>query len=163
MISKDPWEHDLPEPSASLNLPEPVTASKHPSFDLLRPSERLDLFTDIQAESPGEPIEIVLRKAGISEKVYKEIIDDSDYMLMLHRKCISRRLGPSMAKVYDVVLEGALAGDAAMVKTIMGTGANLSPDNVTLVNQNLMNMSTPELMKELEFMQDELKKQSGDD
>jgi len=163
MTKSDPWTPDIEEHSADLKIPVDVIVSKYPSFDHLRPSEKLDLFTDIQAENPTKPIELVLREANINETMYKDIVDDPDYMTILHSKCIARRLGPRLAKIYEKLADAAENGDPAMIKTVLSTGANLSPDSVAYVNHNLINMSNPELIKQIESVKEGLERLNKND
>jgi len=159
----DPWKVTVETRSQDSDLPVPAeTPLGYPSFDTLRPSERLDLFTDIQANNPNDPIELVLRRAGVDWGMYKSIIDESDYIKMLHIKCISRRLGPRLSKIYDKMGEGAEQGDPVMMKMVMATDPNKGPESVTHINQQLVNMSNSELLKELEHLQAEAKELGGD-
>lgn len=162
MAESKPYIPSLPSKPADLGEPEIEISIQYPDFSQKRPAEKLDAFTDIQAECWGDSLEIVLRKVGIDESEYKSIIDSPDYMRTLHRKCIDRRVGPRLAAIYEKLAANAESGDPVFVKMAMQTNPDNTPDHLTVVNQQLVNMTNSELEKELEHLQTELKELDND-
>ncbi len=161
-MTEDPWVPSITEKSADLGISQPPIVLKYPDFAQKRPAEKLDAFTDIQAENWGDPMEIILQKCGIDEGEYKNIIDNPDYMRELHRKCTDRRYGPRLAAIYEKVAEAAEAGDPVFAKMVMASDPAKGPESVTFVNAHIANMTDSELGKHLEHLQSELKALSDD-
>ena len=87
---------------------------------------------------------------GIPHDTYKLITKESNYIKTVHDKSMRMNLVPHLPAIYGKLGEDAEFGDAAAIKMAMQTGDKLNPENVTLINQNLVHMDMSQLVKELE-------------
>ena len=94
---------------------------------------------------------------GISMDDYKLITSESNYTDMIHDKSYKMVLMPYIPRAYKKLGEDAEFGDAQAIKMVMQTGDKLSPEKVTLINQNLIHMDVNQLVKELDQLKIEAK------
>jgi len=142
----------------SMHLPEVLPPIKYKEFDDLHYEDKLEILTDEMVHRPeGTAVQILLRDLGISEQEYKEIISNDEYPKMLKQKTIRERALPEYPYVIKTMTEGAVDGDDTKMKSYLQVVGSVAPDNLTLVNQNIMGMTDAELALETEKLLRELK------
>lgn len=123
---------------------------KYPEFSELPLNKQIDILTDeIASDVDGRSIEMVLEEVGATQDDYFKIIRDKNYAKMMHDKSYTYKMLPHLPSVYERLGQEAAGGDKVAMKLVLQTGDKLSPENVTIINENLLHMDTSQLKKEL--------------
>lgn len=151
----DPFEPSKPE--YSLDKPEILPPIKYPEFEKLHYTDKLEILTDGMVNRDSDyAIELLLRDLGISWEQYKQVISNEEYVKLLKDKSTREKFAPYIPHIMETLGREAAAGNDAKLKNALQTMGSMAPDNLTLINQNISNMSTEELKLEAEKLVREL-------
>ena len=95
-------------------------------------------------------VEQMIRDMGITYPEYKVIIASQDYLKLLKDKSTREKFAPYIPHIMETMGREAAAGDDSKMKSALQVMGSIAPDNLTLVNQNIMNMTDDELKVETE-------------
>ena len=137
-------------------IPE-LIEPKYPGFDNLAIHKQVEILSTELAINPGVPIDILLPDIGCSQETYVKITLQKGWGDKLRDKCKAIQMTPHMAKIFQTTALDAADGDPAKLKIAMQMYDVLTPETQTIINQNLLHMERPQLIKEMEQTLEEAK------
>jgi len=137
----------------SMGEAEILPPIKYPKFEELDKIDQLEvLTTEVVMNQGAYPIEILLGNLGISYELYYELIADPEYINVISEKSARHILAPQLPAIYKKLGEGAADGNDSKIKLVLQATSSLTPDSLTLINQNYADMSNEEIMKEIKLL-----------
>lgn len=131
---------------------------RHPNFSKLNKLEQFEVFMEEMVNrDPRQSLDLFLVETGISKKEYNRLVKHEDYVNEMHDRSLREKFAPYLPAIYDAMGREAANGDMTAIKTALQSGGKIGPENMTLINQNLLNMGRDELEQELKLLMDEVK------
>lgn len=130
-------------------MTKPKLPVPHPDFADYPRNQQLEVLADVMAKKKDTPLEQAVSKAGISEELYVELIQDRDYGQKLIESAEREVIIPAAPQVFAKLAEGAEGGDPAKIRMYLEMIKMIKPEGINL-EANLLNLSTDQIRIRIE-------------
>ena len=147
------------DPEYSLKIPEVLAPIRHPDFSSKNHQDKMEIIVDeMLIRDKNTSVEYMLSMMGVTLDEYKAVVADKEYIRLLKQKSTSEILAPFIPAMFEELGRGAANGDDTKMKNMLQTIGSMIPENVTLQNIVLNNMSDKELAMEAARLARDLEK-----